>query len=225
MNFTWDNTPFQQFTLVEIPINLGLALFLGILVAVVYRLTTRNGSVSRSFLLTVVMLAMVAAFVMMVIGNSLIRAFSLIGALSIIRFRTVVKENRDIAFIFFSLGVGMACGIGNYALAVYGVLIILMFLIILDYIGFGSPVSRVYLLRFQATASLDSPPFIPVFDKYLSSFSQLSSKSVRMGEFLEYSYMVRQKRKVNDHAFLTELSGVSGIEKVTLVSDESEAEL
>ncbi|MBM3326895.1 MAG: DUF4956 domain-containing protein [Calditrichaeota bacterium] len=225
LNLTWDNTPFQQFTLIEIPLNLGMALIIGILIAVVYRMTTRNTAISQSFLVTIVMLSMVAALVMMVVGNSLIRAFSLIGALSIIRFRTVVKENRDIAFIFFALGAGMASGIGNYPLALYGSATILIFLLILDFIRFGAPISRVYLLRFLLTASTDMPIFLPIFDRHLSSYSQLSAKSARMGQFVEYSYIVRGKRKFNEQAFLNALGTVQGIEKITLSADESEAEL
>ena len=225
MNFTWDNTPFQQFTLVEIPLNLGLSLLIGMMIALVYRVTSRNSVVNRSFLLTIVMLTMVATMVIMVIGNSLIRAFSLIGALSIIRFRTVVKENRDIAFIFFALGAGMASGIGNYALAVYGSATILIFLLLLDFIRFGAPVNRVYLLRFQLAASHDSQSFQTIFDRFLSSYSQLSTKVVRMGQFVEYAYMVRQKRRVREQDFMVELANVEGVEKVSLVADESESEL
>ncbi len=225
LNFTWDNTPFQQFTLIEIPMNLGLALIIGILIALVYRMTTRHTAISQSFLITIVMLTMVAALVMMVVGNSLIRAFSLIGALSIIRFRTVVKENRDIAFIFFALGAGMASGIGNYALAVYGSGTIMIFLLVLDFIRFGAPINRVYLLRFLLNASTSEPIFIPVFERYLSSYSQLSAKSVQMGQFVEYSYMVRGKRKFNEQTFINALSTVEGIEKITMSADESEAEL
>lgn len=225
MNLTWDNTPFQQFTLIEIPINIGLALLIGMGIALVYRVTTRNSAISQSFLITIVMLSMVSALVMMVIGNSLIRAFSLIGALSIIRFRTVVKENRDIAFIFFALGAGMASGIGNHALAVYGSATIMLFVLILDFIRFGAPIHRVYLLRFQITTSPEAPSFETVFDRHLASYSQLSAKSVRMGQFLEQAYMVRLKRKARDQDFIAELSGLAGVEKVALVADESESEL
>ena len=70
--------------------------------------------------------------VIMIIGNNLARAFALVGALSIIRFRTVVKDTKDTAYIFWSLAAGMAAGTGSYFLAIIGTIIILIFGIILN---------------------------------------------------------------------------------------------
>lgn len=75
----------------EILLNIGLAFVLGLFVVTVYRLTNRNQAMSASFVLTLMILGMVVAMVMMIIGNSVARAFSLVGALSIIRFRTSSK--------------------------------------------------------------------------------------------------------------------------------------
>lgn len=219
-------SPFQPYiyTLAEIPLNLGLALLLGMMIAIVYRATTRNSAVSRSYLLTLVMLSMICALVIMVIGNSLIRAFSLIGALSIIRFRTVVKENRDVAFIFLSLGAGMAAGIGNLQLALFGVSIILIAILLLEWTEFGSVNKGVYLLRFSVPPTTTIDALQPIFDRFLVSHSKLSIKTVRMGQFVEHSYMVRLKRNDEDKTLIAALSNLEGAEKVSLIVDDSEAE-
>ena len=143
MNFLSDLAAAQNFTTLDVVLNLILAFILGLVVSFVYRLTNRHRALSQSFVLTLMILSMVVALVMMVIGNSIARAFSLVGALSIIRFRTVVKDNRDIAFVFFALAAGMAAGIGNYPIAIFGVATISLILLLLDYTQFG--ISQGYL--------------------------------------------------------------------------------
>jgi len=227
MNPLTTSSFFQSFTytMVDIPLNIGLALLLGILIALVYRSTTHNAAISQSFIITLIMLSMVSSLVIMIIGNSLIRAFSLIGALSIIRFRTVVKENRDIAFIFLALGTGMASGIGNYQLAIFGVLSILVALLIVDFVRFGSSNQGVFLLRFQLVPESGEGVLSPIFSKRLVSYGKLSMKSVRNGDFVEHAYMVRLKKGETDQTLLSDLQAIRGIERITLVADDSESEL
>ncbi|NQT35751.1 DUF4956 domain-containing protein [bacterium] len=219
-------TPTQQITSIEIVLNLLLAFILGILVAYVYRITNRNKAISQSFVITMVILSMVVALVMMVIGNSIARAFSLVGALSIIRFRTVVKDNRDIAFVFFALAAGMGAGIGNYSIAIFGVATILILLLLLDFIHFGSQPKGVYLLRFQLIPTdADTSAFQQIFDRFLTSFSRLSVKTVRMGQYIEHSYLIRLKRDVTDQELISHLTTIEGMDRITLIADESEAEM
>ena len=87
----------------EMVINIVLAAVLGFILALVYRYTHKGLSYSQSFTQTVFFVSIIVAIVMMVIGSSLAKAFALVGALSIIRFRTVVKDTRDIAFVFLAL--------------------------------------------------------------------------------------------------------------------------
>ena len=215
----------QQNSTIEIFLNILLAFLLGMLIAGVYALTNRNQATNRSFLLTMVILPMVTALVMMVIGNSIARAFSLVGALSIIRFRTVVKDNRDIAFIFFSLAAGMAAGIGNYPVALYGSGLILVLLMILDFISFGASSKNVYLLRIQGVAfDMDETVLDSILDKSLAMKHPLTIKTVRMGQYIEHSYFVRLKKGVSKQDFLNSLSALEGIERVNLLAEDNETE-
>ena len=93
----------------QVVLTLALALGLGLSVAVVYRLSVPGRVLSPAMQSSLVLLAMVAAMVMMVIGNNLARAFSLVGALAIVRFRTRLRSPWDISFVFFSLAAGIAC--------------------------------------------------------------------------------------------------------------------
>ncbi|NQS97310.1 MAG: DUF4956 domain-containing protein [candidate division Zixibacteria bacterium] len=220
------NPPVPYISPEEVVLNLILAFILGVLVATVYRFTSRNKALNPSFIITLVILAMVVGLVMMVIGNSIARAFSLVGALSIIRFRTVVKDNRDIAFVFFALAAGMAAGIGNYRIALYGVGIIIILILLMDFIQFGKPSRGAYLLRFQMVPTdADESSLNAIFREFLSSFNRLSVKTVRMGQYIEHSYLVKIKKGIEEQNLISRLTTVEGMERVTLVREESEGEI
>jgi uncharacterized membrane protein YhiD involved in acid resistance len=205
--------------------NLILSCLLGIAVAIVYRVTNRNRATSESLLLTMIILSMVVALVMMVIGNSIARAFSLVGALSIIRFRTVVKDNRDIAYVFFALGAGMAAGVGNYPIAVWGVGTILLLLLLIDFMQFGAATKGVYLLRLQAVPTdLSEESFMKLFKEYFSTHNRLATKTVRMGQYVEYSFLVRLKSGKTEQEVIAGLSMVEGMERVSLLAENTESE-
>ena len=87
--------------------------------------------------------------VIMIIGNNLARAFALVGALSIIRFRTVVKDTKDTAYIFWALAAGMASGTGSYFLAIAGTVIITGIAFILHFTNYGSIHKSEFILQFR----------------------------------------------------------------------------
>ena len=134
----------------EILINLIIAFFLGFIISLVYKKTHKGLSYSQSFVLTNIFVCVIVSMVIMVIGNNLARAFALVGALSIIRFRTVVKDTKDTAFIFWSLAAGMASGTGSYYLAVSGTAIISMIALVLYYTNYGSIFKSEFIIQFRS---------------------------------------------------------------------------
>ncbi len=205
--------------------NILLAFVLGFIIAVLYRITSHHKATNPTFMLTLAILAMVVALVMMVIGNSVARAFSLVGALSIIRFRTAVKDTRDIAYVFFALAAGMAAGIGNYRIALYGVGLIIFLLVLLDFIRFGSAPRGVYLLRFQLIPTdTDDESFKTILSRLLVSHRQLAVRTVRMGQYVEHSFLVRLKKGVTERTLISQLSAIEGMERVVLLAEEGQEE-
>lgn len=103
--------------------RLGNAFLLGCLAAGIHHLTLRDPvrPANRPFLATLVLLSVLVALVALVIGNSVARAFSLVGALAIVRFRTVVEDTRDTAFVIFAVVVGMAAGVGYLVAPLLGI--------------------------------------------------------------------------------------------------------
>ncbi len=226
MNF-FDNltTATPYLSAEQVLINILLAFVLGFIVAVLYRITSHHKATNPTFMLTLAILSMVVALVMMVIGNSIARAFSLVGALSIIRFRTAVKDTRDIAYVFFALAAGMAAGIGNYQIALYGVGLIIFLLIVMDFIRFGSAPKGVYLLRFQLIPTdTDDDAFRAVLSRLLVSHRQLAVRTVKMGQYVEHSFLVRLKRDVTERSLISQLSAIEGMERVVLLAEEGQEE-
>src|SRR5688572_372238 len=106
------------FSMADIAISLSLSFLLSAGIGWVYRFTHRNVSYSQSYVQTLVILGMLIALIMLVVGSNIARAFALVGALSVVRFRNAIKETRDVGFIFLVMGVGMAVGTRFYTLAV-----------------------------------------------------------------------------------------------------------
>src|SRR5688500_19400999 len=105
-------------------VRLLAALLLGGVDALVYRFTRSKAEVAPSFTATLVLLSILIAMVTQVIGDNVARAFSLVGALSIVRFRTVVRDTQDTAYVIFSVAVGMATGADNVTVGLSGVVIV-----------------------------------------------------------------------------------------------------
>src|SRR5207342_506102 len=119
--------PFQSGPVVspsQVLVRLLLALLLGGVVALIYRAARRDVGVSRSFMTTLVLLAILIAMVTQVIGDNVARAFSLVGALSIVRFRTVVRDTQDTAYVIFAVAVGMAMGARNPWVGILGLAVV-----------------------------------------------------------------------------------------------------
>ncbi len=208
----------------DIIISIVIAFILGVVISWVYKRTHRGYSYSNSFVSTLTILSMVTAFVMMVIGNNIARAFSLVGALSIIRFRTAVKDTRDTAFVFLSLAIGMAVGTGSRQIAIIGTVVI-CFIILLMYIfsSLGFSRGRNFLLKFRVRVSPDNENIHQnVFDRYLRKNTLINSMIVQEGLSMELAFSVRFKNQGEQQQFLRELSALEGVEHTMLTLAEED---
>jgi len=121
-------------------ISLLLAFVLGQAIAWTYLWSHSGLSYSRSFTQSLMLMTILVTLVMSVIGNSIVTAFGLLGALALIRFRNVLKDTRDTVFVFMSLVVGMAVGTQRYLLAVVGTAAAILAVLYVNYTAFGSQV-------------------------------------------------------------------------------------
>lgn len=115
----------------QIVTNVGMAMVLGLVIFVCYMISHRGTIYSRKFNVTLVALTVLTATVMTVIGNNIALSLGMVGALSIVRFRTAVKDSRDTAFIFWTIIVGICCGVQNFFVAAAGSAGVFLVLVVL----------------------------------------------------------------------------------------------
>ena len=120
------------FTVADVVLSMVASFVLCAVIGWVYKRTHRGISYSQSYVQTFVMMGMVVSLIMLVVGSNLARAFALVGALSIVRFRNAIKETRDVGFIFFALGIGMATGTRFYTLAAVATAVICAVVVIME---------------------------------------------------------------------------------------------
>ena len=210
----------------EILINLTLSFILGVIVSIVYKKTHKGLSYSQSFMITNVFVAVIVCMVIMIIGNSLARAFALVGALSIIRFRTVVKDTKDTAFIFWSLATGMASGTWSYFLAISGTIILSIIAFILHKTNFGSIVKSEFILQFRINSSEKnlSESFIKIIQQYTKSNVLLNSEISDDGKNIKSSYDVVMKEEKKQTELIKELASLKGLSEIVIVAAKSDVD-
>ncbi|MEJ2495787.1 MAG: DUF4956 domain-containing protein [Ignavibacteriaceae bacterium] len=207
----------------QVLINLVIALLCGFIISLFYKWTYRGPNYSSSYVNSIIVLAMITAVVIMVIGNNLARAFGLVGAMSIIRFRTAVKDTQDIVFIFFALAVGLAAGVGLHIIAIAGTLFISLIVWILYLTNYGNPQKKDFLLQFSLKAEdNENALHLPILAEYCRSFKLINMKSFEAGRLLELTYYVNLKRKENSDQFVRALDNLQDVNQVNLFFDEEQ---
>ncbi len=209
----------------EIIINLIISFILGVVVSLVYKKTHKGLSYSQSFMITNIFVAVIVCMVIMIIGNNLARAFALVGALSIIRFRTVVKDTKDTAFIFWALAVGMASGTGSYFLAFAGTGIITGIAFILYYTNYGSMYKSEFILQFRTTTNdQQASVYNNIISDYTKTSTLLSAESSGDGKTIKLNFDIVMKENKSQDTFISGLSKITGISEVVIVAAKNDVD-
>ena len=200
-------------------VRLAVALVLGRLVAVVYNLTRPPTERTPSFPATLVLLSVLIAMVTQVIGDNVARAFSLVGALSIVRFRTVVRDTQDTAFVIFAVVTGMAVGANNLPVAITGLIIVGAAAFWMNGGGQVAPDAATYELRVRAGLGRDLDSLIgPTLGGHASEHRLLSVATARQGMSLEASYRVRLRGEASADELVKALNRIEGVQSVEIAS-------
>lgn len=210
------------FTPENVLLSLLLAFVLGQVLAWVYYFTHSGLSYSRTFVQSLVLITVVVAVIMAVIGNNIITAFGLMGALAIIRFRNVVKDTRDIVFIFCSLVVGMAAGSQRYTIAIMGTVVLSLIMIYLYLTGFGSHRPYNGFLRFSFNHHIDPKhPVFTILKRFCGSFTLISAQGNGPGSSsVEYAYQLMIRNAEKNGQMLAELEKIEGVKNISLTMQE-----
>jgi hypothetical protein len=210
--------PFSAQTII---LSLLLAFVLGQVLAWVYYLTHSGLSYSRSYVQSLILITVVISMVMTVIGNNIITAFGLMGGLAIVRFRNVIKDTRDIAFIFCALVVGMAAGSHRYLTAILGTGILSLIILYLAWTDFGSHEPHNGFLRFSLRGPLGPEHPVPgILRRFCGSFTLISMQDSGFGGPAEYAYQILIRNVDRNEEFVAELEKIEGIENISLTVQE-----
>jgi hypothetical protein len=199
--------------------RLGLAFVLGIAVAAIYWAThRRDESLASSFIATLVLLAILIAMVTQVIGDNIARAFSLVGALSIVRFRTVVEDTRDTAFVIFAVIVGMAVGAGHLAVALVGLPVVGLAAVLTSprRRNAGAP-SGVWNLTIRiGLGPVPGELLDSALREHFEEADLVATSTGRQGAALDLSYRVRLRGTTSPAAIAAALNRLEGVQSVEL---------
>ena len=169
------------------------------------------------------MLPTIISIIILLVGNNVARAFSLAGAFSIIRFRSTPGDTKDISYIFFTLAVGLASGMGYVGYAVIFTIILCTVMIILDSLNFAMPKSKAMVLKITVPEDLN---FEGVFDEILNtnttSWNMVKVRTRDFGALYELNYSIHLKNDVNQKKFIDSLRVRNGNLNISLTSCGSE---
>jgi len=199
-------------------VRLLAALLLGMIVAWIYLRTTKSRELGSSFPITLVLLAVLIAMVTQVIGDSVARAFSLVGALSIVRFRTVVRDTRDTAYVIFAVVVGMAVGAHNLWVATIGIAIIGIAAFIMaarEKVPKNSEPTFLLTIRLGLGHDLDKLAG-SVFDAHLGERKLVSVATAKQGSSLEFICETRLRPGGSPEEMIKALNRLEGVQDVQM---------
>lgn len=214
-----------QLTLDQAFLGMLMAFILGQVAAWTYMYTHAGLSYSSAFVQSIILLTVLISLAMMVIGSNIVIAFGLIGALAVIRFRNILKDTRDTAFIFFALVVGMATGTGSIPLALLGTAVFCVLLMYLywtqfGHLNMGDGFVRIHLDTDQCKRATAQT----ILDRYCRQTHLLSQRFQESGHGeLAYRLIMRDPDRADD--MVGELKGVKGITHVTFVLHEEQAQV
>lgn len=221
------NVSFSQqggISMVTVTVSIILSFILSLAIAWIYKRNHDGLSYSKTFTATLVLMSVLIAVVMLVVGNNVAKAFTLLGAFTIIRFRTPLKDPKDMAFVFWALVTGMAVGTGSYGVAVISTALIAIIVFVLNKFKFGSMKRYDHLLTFILDTRLNkSDAYKYIFDKYLKE-SNMINVVARDSNIMDFTFSIRLFKMAEETEFINELKSVVGISNINLIASSKDAE-
>ena len=203
----------------ELIIALGSSTVLTLLLAKLYMVTHGGYSYSKSFLQTIVLVGVTVALIMIIIGSDIARAFALVGAMSIVRFRTPVKDARDLAFVFAAIAIGMACGTQFHVFAAIFTAFVAGLVLVFYYWGFGDLPNKGYVVKMRINGS-DKDRVAELCGQLCKRFSVVSITRSNGDDVEDVIYEVELKRGVAYKDLLERLTKAIKPESVNVLVGE-----
>ena len=206
-------------------LSLLLAFGLSQALGAVYVWTFRGMSYSQGLVHAIVLGSIIACMLMLAIGGSIAAGLGIAGGLAIVRFRTALRDPRDIIFMFAGLGVGIASGLGAHAAAIGATLLFSAAVAVLTIGEFGSQRRFDGLLRFQLPTEADEGAVMALLRRHTRMVALVTLREVAQGAAMEHAYQVRLSDHKHRAALVRDLEALPGIQDVSLLLQEPTVEL
>lgn len=216
----------ELFSVADVFLAMTVSSLLCFMLAYVYRKTHRGTSYSQGFLITLFIMAVATSIVMMIIGSNIARAFSLVGALSIIRFRTAVKDPRDTGFLFAAMIAGMGCGTQFYMPAISLTVFICFLVLVIHHFDFGVKKRLESIVRITFAETDETRQ--QVEQELGGSFREFKmiNRILDFGDgYVTNVYVVRPGKHTDVRAFESRLRELDGVERLALYETDQHAPL
>lgn len=205
---------YADFSTTKMVVTLGLTFLIAVYIFFVYRFITRNTFYNKNFNITMAIISVVTAGIVIAMQSNFVISLGMVGALSIVRFRTAIKEPMDLLFLFWSIGTGIMCGAGLYELAIVIALVVTFGLLVLQLV----PVMASPMLLVIKLNNIDKEETVLSTVKKSTQKYKIDSKSITNGR----ENLIMEIR-VKDYSSLTnEISKIEEVVSVTLMHHEGE---
>ncbi|MEK9657120.1 MAG: DUF4956 domain-containing protein [bacterium] len=197
-------------TIMDIALSLTITVIISLFIYAIYRQTYQGVLYTKSFNLSLIMVAVITSLIIMAISTNFLLSLGMVGALSIVRFRTAIKDSLDTVFMFWAISIGMANGVGLYKVSIIGSLVIGGLLFAITKIKILRRLPYLLVINYPNKNNAE-------IDEALASLKKLNIKSkIRTNDEIELILEMRQKR--NDTSIIDRLAKVKSIRSVAMIN-------
>lgn len=203
-------------------LSILVALALGLVISLAYNFTTSRKERSASFILSLIVLPTIVAIIILLIGENVARAFSMAGIFTIVRFRSIPGDSKDISFVFLTMAVGLSIGLGYLTLGAVTAVIIGAVIVLVNKLGFGIRKQKELRLKIIIPEDMNyQGAFDDLFSKYTCYCELQRVKTTNMGTLFELHYDIIMKDKQTEKEFIDAIRCRNGNLNIQLGVKES----
>lgn len=212
-----------QLSIINLLICSATSLILGIVIALVHMYKSKY---TKNFIITLALLPILVQSVILMVNGNLGTSIAIVGAFSLVRFRSLPGTSKEILSVFFAMAIGLATGMGQIVFAIIITLLVSLTLILLTKLKFGNINEKLKILKINIPDNLDyTEVFDDVFKKYLTEYTINKVKTVNLGSLFEITYTITLKKDINEKEFLDELRLRNSNLKIILTHPLEDSEL
>jgi uncharacterized membrane protein YhiD involved in acid resistance len=213
-------------TLTSIAYSVCLSFILSSMIAFTYKKTFQGLSYSRNYIQALILGAIVTAIAMQAIGDNLARGMGMMGALAIIRFRSALKDPRDMIFIFAALSIGISCGVYSYQIATIGTIGFCIIAFVIQNVPMSSETNFDGLLKFNLENDAEDKKKLElILNENCKYFALVTLREVAQGNRLDYAYQIKMKKNVQKTALMEGLQSLRTAKGLSLLLQETTVEI